>query len=209
MPKFIIGVDEAGRGPLAGPVAVGLVMIRKGFPIRPYFKGVNDSKQVPEVLRESLYEQLRVFHDNGALRFKVLFSSSEDIDEYGISKVVIDRVHEGVYTLAHELRGVVGDEPHELEVLLDGLLHAPTEFVQKTIIGGDAKEPLISLASIAAKVERDRFMHEVAELYPDWGFEKHKGYGTPEHREALDRHGLSAIHRRTYCGSLTLPAAGV
>jgi len=93
----------------------------------------------------------------------------------------------------------VAPEPAHTHILLDGLLTAPLEYEQETIIGGDESEPIIALASIAAKVRRDRLMRRFAELYPHYGFDIHKGYGTVAHREELARHGLCKIHRRLFC----------
>jgi ribonuclease HII len=194
MSRFIIGVDEAGRGPLAGPVAVGVVMIRQGMPIRRYFKGINDSKKLSPELREALYEQLRVFQNNGIVRYTVVFSSASVIDRFGISAAVQRAVYKGVRTLSSLLES----DASTIEILLDGLLHAPPQFQQQTIIKGDELVPVISLASIAAKVERDRLMRRLAKKYPKYGFEHHKGYGTREHYAAIQKHGLCDIHRKSW-----------
>jgi ribonuclease HII len=194
MQHWIIGVDEAGRGPLAGPVAVGIVMVRSGFNIKKHFPGVADSKQLSEKKREEIYEFLCVHKKAGDVSFCVRFASNTYIDEHGITRAVHNSIYKGVRTLAPSPKGV--------RIVLDGLLHAPEEYKQKTIVRGDVTEPVISLASIAAKVERDRLMKKLAKKYPNYAFEVHKGYGTAKHRKAIKRFGLSKIHRRSFCKNL-------
>jgi ribonuclease HII len=185
--KAVLGVDEAGRGPLAGPVAVGIVMAPSGFDIARAFPGVADSKQLSAGKREEIFEILR---GQQQVRWCVRMRSASVIDARGIVPAVRSAVHSGVRRLAPEPRGV--------RVLLDGLLHAPVEYAQETIIGGDASEPIISLASIVAKVSRDRLMLRLARLYPEYAFERHKGYGTALHYEMLEKHGPCVMHRRSY-----------
>jgi ribonuclease HII len=124
------------------------------------------------------------------VRFGVEFASAKTIDEKGITYAVRSCISKGVQALA--------PDPLGHTVLLDGLLRAPKQYAQHTIIGGDATEPIISLASIAAKVRRDRLMQRLAKQYPGYGFEQHKGYATPKHYEAIEKLGLCEIHRRTY-----------
>lgn len=193
--SFIIGVDEAGRGPLAGPVAVGAVMVSEGFDVAKEFPGVADSKKLSEKKREALYTMLEAHTAQGDTRFAVEFESAATIDTEGIATAVRRALSRAIETLVSPTRvPLVGD----FHILLDGSLHAPQEYSQETIIHGDSLIPLISLASIAAKVERDRLMCKLAEDYPHYGFEIHKGYGTRAHYEALGEHGLSAIHRRSF-----------
>jgi len=189
--RFLIGVDEAGRGPLAGPVAVGIVKVRRDFNIKKHFPGVNDSKQLSAKEREDLYELMTLFARIGHITFVVRFASSLYIDKFGITRAVRRSIYSGVRTLAPESKGV--------RILLDGLLHAPQEYKQETIIRGDESEPVISLASIAAKVERDKLMHKLAKKFPAYGFEQHKGYGTTAHYKAIGKFGLCEIHRKSYC----------
>lgn len=186
----MLGVDEAGRGPLAGPVAVGVVAVPEGFDVALEFPGVRDSKKLTEKKREKLFTQLEERAGRGDVRFVVELSSAEIIDSYGISPAVRDALNRGVNTLVPDAALV--------EVFLDGSLKAPPEYKQQTIIGGDDLVPLISLASVAAKVTRDRLMLELADQYPEYGFEKHKGYGTKLHYDALTKHGLCVIHRRSF-----------
>lgn len=134
----------------------------------------------------------------GQLNFAVAFSSSSMIDTYGIVPAIKS-------ALARALEKVLEARPLglEMEILLDGNLRAPENFSnQRTIIRGDEIEPIISLASIAAKVERDRLMVRLATKYPVYSFETHKGYGTAAHCALIRTNGLSAIHRRSFCGSL-------
>ena len=194
--KFLIGVDEAGRGPLAGPVAVGVVIAPAFFDIKENFPGVADSKTLSPDKREELFTKLEAFANAGALRWVVTFASARTIDTKGLTYAVRSCVYKGVRTLAP--REASGQAPSGYHVLLDGLLRAPPEYAQQTIIGGDFSEPIISLASIAAKVKRDRLMRRLAKKYPAYGFEMHKGYGTAKHHEAIVQFGPCAIHRRTW-----------
>ncbi len=188
--RCIIGVDEAGRGPLAGPVAVGVVAVAEGFDVAQEFPGVADSKQLSEKSREALFQMLEARSARGDARFVVEYGSESEIDGRGIAVVVREAVARAVNRLAPD--AVLA------EVLLDGALRAPSEYRQQTIIGGDASVPLISLASIAAKVSRDRFMCALAPDYPAYNFAQHKGYGTRAHYAALRTHGPCLIHRRTF-----------
>lgn len=194
MPKgfaWTVGVDEAGRGPLAGPISVGIVAVPAGFNVRRAFPGVKDSKQLSEPRREEIYRQLReLSRENPLIRYCVRFGGSRVIDGRGISPVTRAAVARGVRALVPDAR--------DARVLLDGSLHAPLEYEQETIIGGDDSVALISLASIVAKVRRDRLMKRLALLYPEYGFEIHKGYGTKLHYEMLEKHGPCAIHRQSF-----------
>jgi len=187
---YVLGVDEAGRGPLAGPVAVGVVMIPEGFEVAREFVGVADSKKLSEKKREAIFQMLEGRVLKGDCRFTVELESNETIDNEGISVAVRRALWRGVSALAPDSALV--------RVQLDGSLKAPPEYAQETIINGDELVPLISLASIAAKVVRDRLMVELARQYPEYSFETHKGYGTKKHYEALQKYGLCDIHRRTF-----------
>jgi ribonuclease HII len=188
--RFLLGVDEVGRGPLAGPVSVGVVAVPEGFDVAKEFPGVNDSKKLSEKKREEIYTMLVARVALGDLRFKVESESAEVIDKEGIVPAVQKALSRGVNALAPDAALV--------RVQLDGALRAPKEYDQQTIINGDALIPIISLASIAAKVERDRLMCELAREYPEYGFEAHKGYGTKMHYEMLEKYGLCVIHRRSF-----------
>lgn len=188
--KWIIGVDEAGRGPLAGPVAVGLVRAPEEFDFHAAFPGLNDSKQVTEPVRERIFGELQERVDAGELSYVVRMRSHQDIDEKGIAVVIRSAIAYGLAQLA--------PKEGEYKVWLDGALRAPRRHPQETVIGGDALVPCIMLASIAAKVTRDRYMVKLARRYPAYQFNKHKGYGTSEHYALLAQHGPCNIHRRTF-----------
>ncbi len=188
--RWLVGVDEAGRGPLAGPVAVGVVAVPLRFDIKRAFLGVNDSKQLSEAKREEIFTEAMARHKAGDIKLCARLVGPVYIDTYGITSAVRRGVYSGVRSLA---------EPDNSFIKLDGLLKAPPEYKQETIIKGDALEPIISLASIIAKVRRDRLMKRIANEYPQYGFEVHKGYGTQKHREKIGEWGLCAIHRRSFC----------
>lgn len=186
-----VGVDEAGRGPLAGPVAVGVAVVPSDFDWR-YIPGVGDSKQVKEGERERVVQIARALKRAGVIDFHVALVSHTVIDRIGISGAVRKGIEACFKKLALDSK--------KTEVKLDGLLSAPADFVhQETIIKGDAQEKSIGLASILAKVSRDQHMRTEAKKYPRYAFEIHKGYGTKKHRDAVMRFGLSPIHRRTFC----------
>lgn len=189
--EFLVGVDEAGRGPLAGPLAVGVVVAHHTFAIRELFPGVADSKLLSEQKREEIYALLVTYARQGLLRYTVIYVSAATIDRIGMTRAVARAVSGGVRKLAPEVEGY--------EVLLDGLLHAPKEYRQQTIIRGDETEAIISLASIAAKVSRDRLMKRLAKKYPNYGFAEHKGYATKRHRQQIRAFGLCAAHRKSFC----------
>ena len=188
--RFTLGVDEAGRGPLAGPVSVGVVAVPEGFDVALEFPGVADSKKLSEKKREKIFEMLVARVALGDARFVVEFESAEMIDREGIVPAVRRALARGVIALA--------PDPRLVKIQLDGALRAPSEYIQETIIHGDAFIPIISLASIAAKVLRDRLMTELSVQYPEYGFAKHKGYGTKAHYEMLEKHGPCVIHRRSF-----------
>lgn len=190
---YIIGVDEAGRGPLAGPVAVGTVKIKKGF--NPdFFKGIKDSKKLKEKDREDWFAKAQEARVEGRLDFAVSLVSEKIIDKKGISFAL----RLGISRNLKKLRADSKDK-----IFLDGSLFAPAEFInQETIIKGDEKVAVISLASICAKVTRDRYMTRLSKKHPQYGFEKHKGYGTKMHTEAIRKHGVLVIHRKSFLKSI-------
>ena len=199
--RYLIGIDEAGRGPLAGPVSVGAVMIATDFDWR-LLEGVRDSKKLSEKVREDIFERTRELEKVSALRFAVATSSAAYIDTYGIVPAIKRALAE---TLSRfEIK------PQDCRVLLDGSLSAPAEYIhQETIIRGDDTEPVISLASIMAKVTRDRLMKRLSPKYPEYEFHTHKGYGTASHLSAIRRCGLSDMHRATFCSRLRVPSKSV
>ncbi len=189
--QYLVGVDEAGRGPLAGPVSVAAVAIPFDSDYMKLFVGVDDSKKLSAIRREHFFSILSTTARKNDVRFSVSFSSAAFIDSNGITSAIQN-------ALDRALRHVVL-EPKYTQIFLDGSLRAPSEYEQqKTIIGGDASVPIISLSSIAAKVVRDHHIIKLAKEYPYYAFEKNKGYGTRVHMEALLRYGPSTIHRRTF-----------
>lgn len=190
--RYLVGIDEAGRGPLAGPVAVGVVVVPVDFDFS-VFTGVKDSKQLSHAARTVWLARMRT---DPLLKYEVALVGSKHIDVFGI-------VH-AVRTAMKRALDRLGVDPDRCIVLLDGSLYAPKEYTnQTTIIKGDVTEPIISLASIAAKVHRDRYMVRLAKKYPDWNFEIHKGYGTKKHYEHIHAHGLSPVHRKTFLKKLS------
>lgn len=190
----IIGIDEAGRGPLAGPVSVGLVKIPQGFN-KKFFKGIKDSKQLTAEERELWYELALEAKKRGELNFVVSLVSEKVIDRHGIAYAL----RLGIRRCLEKLDALTEDQ-----IFLDGALKAPVEFThQITVIRGDEKIPVISLASIVAKVTRDRKMVRLAKKFPEFSFDIHKGYGTRLHRLALEKYGLTTIHRQSFLKNLT------
>lgn len=188
--RFIVGIDEAGRGPLAGPVSVGGVVIVANHK-HELLKGAKDSKLLPEKSREEWFKKIKEAKKSGSLDYAVSLVSAEIIDRKGI----VFAVRKGIQRVLRRLEV----PPHETLVLLDGSLYAPEQFIyQETIIGGDRKVPLISLASIAAKVTRDRRMVRLSKKYPEYDFHIHKGYGTLSHRKKIKKNGPSEIHRKSF-----------
>lgn len=189
--KYLIGIDEVGRGPLAGPVAVGaFVFLTKES--SKFFKGVKESKQLTEEKREEWSKKIKEIQKQGHINFFVTFQSEKIIDTKGLSFAIRNALKISLKKLKID--------PKEALVLLDGGLKAPREYIhQKTIIKGDAKEKVIALASICAKVMRDRKMKKIGKKYPEYGFEIHKGYGTGRHREAIQKYGMCILHRRSFC----------
>lgn len=188
----IVGIDEAGRGPLAGPVAVGAVCIRAEYAlvIKKLFKDAKDSKQMTKTAREACFVRMEKCKKEGMMDFAVCFSSASVIDKKGIVPAIRS-------ALERALRRVV-PMSYGVHVLLDGGLRAPAEFTQTTIIRGDETELAISLASITAKVLRDRMMVRYAKKYPNYGFSHHKGYGTKRHYAMIAKFGLSPLHRKSF-----------
>lgn len=189
--KFIIGIDEVGRGPLAGPVAVGALcatprMLKK-------FRLIKESKQLSHAQREVWYERIVAACGN-ELCFAVSFVSPQIIDRSGITFAIR-------LALARSIEKLAVD-PKACMVLLDGGLKAPEKYLyQQTIIHGDAQEVAIAMASVVAKVLRDRRMVRLHKKYPQYGFALHKGYGTKAHYRALKQHGPAQIHRKSFLGS--------
>jgi ribonuclease HII len=180
-PVLVAGVDEAGRGPLAGPLAVAAVILD---PVRP-IAGLNDSKKLSEARREALFPLII----ERALAWRVVLIEVEEIDLLNIFQA----------TMAGMSRAVAGLVPMAHEALIDGnKLPRDLPCRGRAIVGGDALEPAISAASILAKVTRDRFMKALDDVHPGYGFAVHKGYPTPAHLQSLQQLGPCVQHRRSF-----------
>jgi len=192
-PQFLIGIDEVGRGPIAGPVAVGAFVFLHSH-AHKLFRGVKESKQLTEQKREEWFSIIEQARKDGHVNFCVTFQSEKIIDTKGLSFAIRNALKTSLAAL--EVKAA------ESLVLLDGGLKAPAEYMnQKTIIKGDEKEKVIALASICAKVLRDRKMNLLAKKHSKYGFEMHKGYGTRKHYSAIKEFGLLAVHRRSFLKS--------
>ena len=202
MQKWLIGIDEAGRGPLAGPVAVGVLVVPHNFDWS-LIPGVNDSKKLSEKKREAIYTRTLELVAEGKLSYIVEMPTAKAIDKQGIAVVIRAAIDKSLQTLSS--RQDLDLRWGECVVKLDGSLYAPSYCVhQETIIKGDAKEKVIGLASIMAKVTRDRYMKKIADrtAFQAYDFSRHKGYGTLAHRTAIAQNGLSTLHRVSYCRNI-------
>lgn len=180
IPGLVAGVDEAGRGPLAGPVVAAAVILDDLNPI----KGLADSKALTALRREKLFDEIRA----KALCCSIAQASVEEIDRLNILQA----------TLLAMRRAVEGLRLKPNKVLVDGNRLPVLDMLAEAIVKGDATVPAISAASILAKVHRDRWCAELDQQYPQYGFAKHKGYGTAEHMTALAAHGACPQHRKTF-----------
>ena len=205
--RYLIGIDEAGRGPLAGPVAVGAGMVPVDFDWK-LVEGVRDSKKLSEKRREEFFARAVELQESQTLCFAVSTSSAAYIDRYGIVPAIKRALAEALFKVTVTEDGPLhAKDGPRYEILLDGGLHAPSQFsTQKSIIRGHDTEPIISLASIMAKVTRDRLMKRLSPKYPEYDFHVHKGYGTLAHRSAIQMYGLSEVHRTTFCSRILLEA---
>lgn len=228
--EYIIGIDEVGRGPLAGPVAVCAFMIIddsfcSGEIYEEYKKEyklpkLKDSKKLSKKQREIWFEFLKKQKEEGKCDYDVSFVSPENIDKFGIAKCIQKALDKSLKKIEEQnclnfcpcrpqYSGLSGENldnsveqsslVQQYNIFLDGGLHAPAEYInQETIIKGDELYPVISMASIMAKVSRDRIMTNYAKTYPEYGFENHSGYGTHAHYAAIKTHGQTPIHRKSF-----------
>ena len=178
--KLLCGVDEAGRGPLAGPVCAAAVILPQNCEIQ----GLNDSKKLSEKKREALFDVICA----SAVSYGIAFATVEEIEEYNILGATFMAMNRAIARL---------DRVPEL-ALIDGNRNTGIQIPSRCVIGGDGKCADIAAASVLAKVTRDRYMLQMAELYPQYGFEKHKGYGTKAHYDAIRAYGPSPIHRPSF-----------
>ncbi len=214
--KYIVGIDEVGRGPLAGPVAVCAFKIPIKFNMPKLIKliqykkskktflprqidslfdwggKIKDSKKLTPDKREDIFDKLKILKKEKIVDYFVCYESAKRIDKIGLSKAVKSCLDRAI--------GKLKLNPEKCLVLLDGGLKAPEKFKnQKTIIKGDEKERAIAFASIVAKVSRDALMRKLSKKYPKYSFEVHKGYGTKKHCESIRKNGLCSEHRKCFC----------
>ena len=180
--EFVAGVDEAGRGPLAGPVYAAAVIFPKGLVI----DGVNDSKKLTEKKREQLYDVIK----ENAIAYSIVSVDEKEIDEINILNAAMKAFKMALDELSQKADFA----------LLDGNRAPQMDIPYEAVVKGDAKVQAIAAASILAKVERDRYITEMDKIYPQYGFAKHKGYPTKDHKEAVAKYGPSPIHRLTFKG---------
>lgn len=178
--NIICGVDEAGRGPLAGPVYAAAVIL----PSDCVIEGLNDSKKLTEKKREALFDEIK----EKALAYGIASADEKEIDEINILNATFLAMKRAIASLF--VRPDLA--------LIDGNQKPHTDIEEVTVIKGDAKSMSIAAASVLAKVSRDRFMLEMAEKYPQYEFARHKGYGTKLHYEKIAQYGVCDIHRRTF-----------
>ena len=217
--KYIIGIDEVGRGPIAGPVCVCAFVLKnkeydsfvkesKEFLDLP----LRDSKKLTKKHREKWFAYLKKSKEEMKCDYAVSFVSNEMIDKFGIAKCIEKALGESLKKITPSQignsrvftpEGPYADDNFQFattfRILLDGGLKAPKEFEnQESFIKGDEMHPIISFASIVAKVSRDKVMEKYGKEYPEYGFEKHVGYGTKAHYEAIKKHGQTLIHRKSF-----------
>lgn len=182
--KYIAGVDEAGRGPLAGPVYAAAVILPDGAEL----SGINDSKKLTPKKREELFDKITEI----AISYAIFSVDEKEIDEINI----LNATHKA-------MNGAVNSLTQKPDyVIIDGNSIKGMEIAHETIVKGDAKSISIAAASILAKVARDRYIDEMGKVYPEYGFENHKGYGTKAHTDAILKYGVCPIHRRTFLKKL-------
>lgn len=179
--EYIAGVDEVGRGPLAGPVVSAAVILPKDF----YLPGLNDSKQLNLATREAFYEIIC----EQAIAIGIAVISVEMIDQINI----LQATHQAMQSAIAQLQPAA-------DFLFIDAEKVQSDIPQLSIIGGDSKSVSIAAASVVAKVTRDRMMCDLAKRYPHYGFDRNMGYGTKEHLEAIAQHGVTDVHRRTFAG---------
>lgn len=176
----VCGVDEAGRGPLAGPVCAAAVILPENCEL----PGLDDSKKLSEKKREALYDEIIA----RATAYGIAFASVAEIEEKNILTAALLAMNRAIAQL----------EPAPALALIDGNTTRSIEVPARSIVGGDGKVACIAAASILAKVTRDRYMRKLSQLYPQYGFERHKGYGTRAHYAAVDAYGLCPEHRPSF-----------
>lgn len=182
--KYIAGIDEAGRGPLAGPVYAAAVILPQNIRL----DGINDSKKLSPKKREELFDEIT----EKAIGYSIFSVDEKQIDEINILNATYRAMNGAAMALF----------PKPDYVIIDGNSIKGMDLPHETIVKGDAKSISIAAASILAKVARDRYITKMAEIYPEYGFEKHKGYGTKEHTDAILKYGVTPIHRKSFLKKL-------
>ncbi len=182
--KLIAGIDEAGRGPLAGPVCAACVIM----PLDNIIEGIDDSKKISEAKREQLYQKIKEV----AISYSVQFVDQKVIDNINILEATKQCMKNAVENMS-----ITPDI-----ILVDAVKNLDVKPKTVPIIHGDALSYNIAAASILAKVTRDNFMKELSKKYPNYGLERHKGYGTKDHIEAIKKYGVTDIHRKSFLGFL-------
>jgi ribonuclease HII len=190
---LIVGIDEAGRGPLAGPVVAAAVVLD----LENIIPGINDSKKLPAAKRELLYAQLTA----SARAWGVGEASVEEIERHNILQATFLAMKRALAAIKEPWSLALVDGNQRIPGIGDG---AEASRTQRTVVEGDAQSASIAAASILAKVTRDRIMQNYHERYPIYDFYSNKGYGTARHREAIEEHGMCEIHRRSFCTQLVL-----
>lgn len=193
--KYILGVDEAGRGPLAGPVTVAAVLLPRRFYFPPHLP-LRDSKKLSEIQRMKWREYVL---GRGDIFFEASSVSPKVIDRVNISRAVNRAATRAVGRLIERC----GVSPSEFKIYTDGLIEIYLDMEFKTVIKGDEKINAIKMASIIAKTTRDGKMKRIHRKYGEYGMDRHKGYGTLEHRMMIKKHGPSEVHRLTFLGGIS------
>jgi len=194
--KNIIGVDEVGRGSLAGPVTVGAVLLKKKTDMPP---GLKDSKKLSPGQRENWFRFIRAREKEGILFFAYASVSPSVVDRLNISRAA----NLAAFRAIRKVMRKSGTKTSNLKIFLDRGLKIPSGYNQTSMIKADEKIPVVSMASIAAKVSRDAYMIRASRKYPGYGFEFHKGYGTDFHRKVIRKKGPLKIHRLTFLGGFS------
>ncbi|OHB05094.1 MAG: hypothetical protein A3A26_00610 [Candidatus Zambryskibacteria bacterium RIFCSPLOWO2_01_FULL_47_14] len=191
MIKHIIGIDEVGRGPLAGPITFCAFCAHNDFNFKKFRIPLKDSKQLNRQKREEIFKVLNKLSQEKQVSFSISSASNILIDKKGLSFCIKKCISDCLKKLSINSKTT--------KVLLDGGLHAPSKFIfQETIVKGDTKKYIIAFASIVAKVSRDKYMTTMSRVHPHYSFEKNKGYGTALHIKAIKKHGPSKIHRKSF-----------
>lgn len=192
MRLFVCGIDEAGRGPLAGPLAVGAVVLKPSTTI----SGLNDSKKIKEKDREPLFDQIK----SKALVYSNIFIAPKEIDSINILQATKRGMYLAATDIIQKINLLYPDSENKVHFLVDGNQKFCSTLPQDTIIKGDGLIKLIGAASIIAKVSRDKTMFNLSHKHPEYGFDSHKGYPTKYHKEMIKKHGVLEIHRKTFAG---------